>query len=77
MPLVGFWGKKSGKTDSASANKANVAEEGKKNRGRDAVICPHPNKKSKAQPAASAPHEAAGVDEDGFAYSAVFLPFSW
>ena len=35
---------------------------------------PQAKKKSKAQPAISAAHEADGVDEDDFAYSAVFLP---
>ena len=34
---------------------------------------PQSKKKSKAQPAASAAHEADGVDEDGFAYNAAFL----
>ena len=78
-------GKKSGKADSSSA-KAKIAEEvqeeeeeeaeddallaGKKKRKKR----PQSRKKGKAQPTTSAAHDAEGVDDDGFAYSAVVLP---
>ena len=78
-------GKKSGKS-SGSAAKANIAEEevGEEEIEDDALLAdkkkrkrkPQARKKGKAQPAGSAAHEAeAAVDEDGFAYSAVSLPY--
>ena len=78
-------GKKAGKS-SGSAAKANVAEEEVEEEEieDDALLAdekkrkrkPQAKKKGKAQPAGSTAHEAdTVVDEDGFAYSAVSVPY--
>ena len=87
LPAIpGGKGKKSGKGGSSSASKANIAEEEVEEEEieDDALLAdkqkrkrrPQAKKKGKAQPAASAAHEAdAAVDDDGLAYSAISFPY--
>ena len=70
----------SGKADSSSASKANIAEEEvEEEEAEDSALLtggkkrrrPPSKKKGKSQPASSAAHEADAVDDDGFAYNAI------